>query len=273
MKGGDRRFNGRPSYPLVVWSGLLEHRERMGSAIWEFIWCLDRITREENGIGFVNGGAPVRAKQIAQDFVKQPNEKRGGKNRNETVDEDTVRINLKKLKREGYLQLRRTPYGHVIEVMNSLKFGIWAPCKRVGKKPDSRVGENHNSAARESGKTPVPESGKTPETKKTQQTTRSKENPLYKKEGFSEFWKEYPRGEDKFDAAKVWAKIDPEEHHQVMAGLKRWKRSEQWQEEGGKFILYAVRFLRKERWKEIPMELQPTEAGQGQEMVRARIPA
>jgi hypothetical protein len=84
-----------------------------------------------------------------------------------------------------------------------------------------------------------------------------KKNPLYEKEGFSEFWKEYPRGEDKLDAAGAWAKIDVEEHAQVMAGLKRWKRSEQWQQEGGRFILYAVRFLKKERWKEIPMGLQP----------------
>ena len=58
-----------------------------------------------------------------------------------------------------------------------------------------------------------------------------------------------------------------------MAGLKRWKRSRQWQEEDGKFILYAVRFLKKERWKAISMGLQPTEAGQGedQQMVTARL--
>lgn len=258
-RGKGRRFNGRQSYPIVLWSGLLEHRDRMGSAIWEFVWCLDRITREENGVGFVNGGAPVRAKQIARDFKT-----RGGK----TVDEDTVRVNLKRLKRKGYLRLRRTPYGQVIEVMKSLKFGIWAPCKRTTKKPDSLAGE--------SSKTPTPESGKTPETKKTQQTTRSKKkNPLYEKEGFPEFWKEYPRGEDKEDAAKVWAKIDPEEHPSIMAGLRLWKRSRRWQKEGGEYVRYAFRFLKKKQWEVTPPGLQPTEAGQGQEreMVRARIPA
>ena len=99
----------------------------------------------------------MKAKTIARDFNKV-----GDK----ALDEDTVRVNLKKLQEEGYLRLRRTPYGQVIEVMNSLKFGIWTPCERTREKLDSPV--------RESGKTPVPESGKTPETKKTQQTTLSK---------------------------------------------------------------------------------------------------
>ncbi len=268
MKANGRRFNGRQSYPLVVWSGLLEHRERMGSAIWEFIWCLDRITREEDGIGFVNGRAPVKAQQIARDFRKM-----GDK----TVDEQTVRVNLKKLKEEGYLRLRRTPYGQVIEVMNSLKFGIWAPCKRINKKPRSFTAELGKTPVltRELSKTPGPELRKTPVTKKTQQTTRSKENPLYKKEGFSEFWKEYPRGEDKEDAAKVWVKIDPEEHPSIMAGLKRWKRCRQWQKDGGEFIVYAVRFLKKKKWKETPVDLQRQEAEhrEEREMVKARVPA
>ncbi len=267
MKANGRRFNGKQSYPIPIWNGLLEHRDRMGAAIWEFIWCLDRITQEKNGVGIVSGGAPVRAKQIAQDFVKESGEKRGGKGRNKTVDEDTVRINLKKLEKKGYLLLRRTPYGQVIKVPNSRKFGIWTPCKRTDENPDSLTGESRE--------TPTPESRKTPETKKTQQTTRSKENPLYKKEGFPEFWKEYPREEDKEDAAKVWAKIEPEEHPSIMAGLKRWKRCRQWQKDGGEFIVYAVRFLKKKKWKETPVDLQRQEAEhrEEREMVKARVPA
>ena len=266
MKANARRFNGKQSYPIVLWSGLLEHRDRMGSAIWEFIWCLDRITREENGIGFVNGGAPVRARQIARDFKTM-----GDK----TVDEQTVRINLKKLKEEGYLRLRRTPYGQVIEVMNSLKFGIWAPCKRTNKKPRSFTAELGKTPVltRELRKTPGPELRKTPVTKKTQQTTRSNTDSLYGKKGFSEFWKEYPRGDEKEEAAKIWAKIEPEEHPRIMAGLRLWKRSREWQNEGGRYAVYAVRFLKRKKWKETPIDLQPTEAGQGQEreMVKARI--
>ena len=235
MRRNDRKFGERQSYPFPVWNGLLEHRKRIGPSVWEFLWCLDRITQDRGEVGIVNGGAPVKAERIA---------------RNLKVSTRTVKQNLRRLTTEGYLKLRRTPYGNVIQVMNSSKFGIWAPHKRSEESIPSGHGEVKSSSP--------PEGKNSSRTKKTQQSTRSKKrNPLYQKEGFAEFWKEYPRDEDKPDAATAWAKIDPEEHPRVMAGLKRWKRSRQWQKDGGEFILYAVRFLKKERWKEIPMGLQP----------------
>lgn len=104
---------------------------------------------------------------------------------------------------------------------------------------------------------------------------RRKTIPLYERNGFAGFWEEYPRREAKKDAARAWAKINPEEHPQVLAGLKPWKRSSQWKKDGGQYIPYAATFLNGERWKEIPMDLQRKEAEQREEreMVRARVPA
>ena len=213
---------------------------------------MDRTTQERNRVGIVNGGAPVKAKRIA---------------RNLNVSTRTVKQNLRRLTTAGYLKLRRTPYGNVIQVMNSAKFGIWAPHKRSEEGIPSGHGEVKNTSP--------PEVKNTSRTKKTQQTTRSKKNPLYEKEGFSEFWEEYPRTDAKKDAAKAWAKIDTEEHPQVMAAVKRWKRSKQWQKNGGEYIPYARKFLNDEYWKEIPMDLQRQEAERREEreMVKARIPA
>ena len=56
------------SYPFPVWSGLLEHRAKMGPAIWEFLWCLDKITTETDGVGWVLGKQPVKAARIAKDL-------------------------------------------------------------------------------------------------------------------------------------------------------------------------------------------------------------
>jgi DNA-binding IscR family transcriptional regulator len=251
-RGRSRKFGEKRSYPFPVWNGLLEHRKRIGPSVWEFLWCLDRITQERDEVGIVNGGAPVKAERIA---------------RNLKVSTRTIKQNLRRLTTEGYLKLRRTPYGNVIQVMNSSKFGIWAPHKRSEESIPSGHREGKNSSP--------PEGKNSSRTKKTQQTARSKETPLYEKEGFSEFWKEYPRKEDKEEAAKVWAKIEPEEHPSIMAGLRLWKRSRQWQKDGGQFIVYAVRFLRRKRWQETPIDFQPTEAGQGQEreIVRAKVPA
>ncbi len=109
MKANGRKFNGRQSYPFPVWNGLLEHRKRIGPALWEFLWCLDRITQDRGEVGIVNGGAPVKAERIA---------------RNLKVSTRTIKQNLRRLVTEGYLKLRRTPYGNVIQVMNSSKFGI-----------------------------------------------------------------------------------------------------------------------------------------------------
>jgi len=38
---------------------------------------------------------------------------------------ETVRRHMDSLERENYIRRRRTPFGHVIEVLNSRKFGIW----------------------------------------------------------------------------------------------------------------------------------------------------
>lgn len=244
--GNGRRFGARQSYPLPLWNGLLEHRGRMGSAIWEYIWCLDRITREENGIGFVNGGAPVKAKTIAKDF---------------DVNEETVKRNLQRLGKKGYIQLRRTPYGRVIQVMKSLKFGIWGPHKRGNR--------NVASEPREATKVLPPEATEMWRTKKTQQSTRSNKPPLTEAGGFLEFWQEYPRKEARKAAVRAWAKIRPGEVAELMAGLGIWKHSEQWRRGGVRYIPHPATFLNGERWKEPPAEIQRREAEP--EMVKARI--
>ena len=131
-----RRYREQPSHPIPVWNGLLAHRSRVGAAIWTFLWCLDGITQETEGVGLVHGGAPVKIPVIAAALQ---------------INECTVRRDLKHLVREGYVRLRRTPYGLVIEVCNSCKFGVWSGHKRSGEnartggersgKSDSQIGQ------------------------------------------------------------------------------------------------------------------------------------
>ncbi len=129
MSGQQRRFREKASHPIPVWNGLFEHRKRIDSAIWVFLWLLDAITEEKDGLGLVHGGAPVRSSTIASELK---------------FDLWTVRHHLKELERAKYISRRRTPYGHVIEVLNSRKFGIWHWHKRAGENPHSepeRVGD------------------------------------------------------------------------------------------------------------------------------------
>ena len=70
--------------------------------------------------------------------------------------------------------------------------------------------------------------------------------------GFDRFWSVYPRKVGKKDAVKVWNQIKPDDNliDQIVQGVERWKRSEQWTKDEGRFIPYPATFLRGERWNE-----------------------
>jgi DNA-binding transcriptional regulator YhcF (GntR family) len=101
------------SFPFYLHSGLLtkEHRKKMGAAIWEFLWCINKTTKEysEDGqvFGQVLGGKPVKLSDIADDL--------GG-------NKSTIKRNLDKLEEEGYLSIVRAPYGLIITVNKSKKW-------------------------------------------------------------------------------------------------------------------------------------------------------
>jgi len=106
----NRKNGDKPSHPIPLWNGVFEHYKRIGESLWEFLWCIDAITKEKDGIGLVLGGSPVKLKRIVADL---------------RADKETVRRHLKNLADEHYIRVRRTPYGQIVEVLNSKKFGIW----------------------------------------------------------------------------------------------------------------------------------------------------
>jgi hypothetical protein len=111
MTSHGRKNGDKPSHPIPLWNGVFEHYDRIGDALWEFAWCIDAVTVERDGMGLVLGGSPVKLAVIVKAL------KGRGK--------ETVRRHLKKLVDGKYIRVRRTPYGQVIEVLNSKKFGIW----------------------------------------------------------------------------------------------------------------------------------------------------
>ena len=124
----DRKYQGKKSYPLPLWNGILDHCEKIGPALWEFVWLLDKITREKDGKGIVLGGAPVKIDRIARELGRS---------------DHTVRRNLDRLQAGKYIERTRTPYGLTIRVRNSRKFGIWSKKEIVtfGRSLPGSVGE------------------------------------------------------------------------------------------------------------------------------------
>jgi DNA-binding Lrp family transcriptional regulator len=102
-------YGDKPSYPIYVWNGILEakHRKAIGPALWEFLWCVDRITEEKGGVGVVLGRKPVTFAEIAEDLG---------------VSAKTVQRHIDRLQQANYIELILTPRGHQIRVLKSCKF-------------------------------------------------------------------------------------------------------------------------------------------------------
>jgi hypothetical protein len=114
------------SYPITIWSGLLtpHHRNRIGIAIWVFWWCIRRTTNEKNGFGYVLHGSRIKVSRIADELG---------------VSERSVKTDLARLRRGGYIDVRRIPYGLVITVLRSKR---WVAANREATSFPSEMGRN-----------------------------------------------------------------------------------------------------------------------------------
>ncbi len=76
----------------------------MGIAVWEFMWCIDKITKiDDAGTGWVLGGKPITLAEIDMGHPNKTSE------------------HLAKLRKEGYITTKRTPHGIIIKVINAKK--------------------------------------------------------------------------------------------------------------------------------------------------------
>lgn len=80
----------------------------MEGAVWEFLWCVSKTTKEiaKDGhtVGLVLGGKVINSKMIAKELHTK---------------ERKVRRNLNKLEDQGYIQRVRYMYGYRVLVMKS----------------------------------------------------------------------------------------------------------------------------------------------------------
>lgn len=104
------------SWAFPVYSGLLtiRHKKKIGDAIWEFLWCIDKTTAEEDDtnkkgkkIGWVLGKKPVTIGEIAKQL--------GDSWR-------TTQRHLEILRSQNYITMIRARRGMIIGVLNSKKW-------------------------------------------------------------------------------------------------------------------------------------------------------
>ena len=80
------------------------------------------------------------------------------------------------------------------------------------------------------------------------------ENDIDHEMRFDRFWDAYPRKESKPAAKKAFDKIRPDGEllSKMIDSIERWKRSQQWQENGGQFIPYPASWLNQRKWEDDP---------------------
>ena len=89
---------------------------------------------------------------------------------------------------------------------------------------------------------------------------------------FDQFWKAYPRKESKPNAKKAFEKIKPDEEllQKMLTAIEKWKATDQWQEDGGRYIPHPSTWLNQRRWEDEPMAAKQTTVNQQKKVLPAQ---
>ena len=71
---------------------------------------------------------------------------------------------------------------------------------------------------------------------------------------FLSFWEQYPNKLDREEALAEWQQVATDETvaNQILDGLKAWKKTAQWKQDGGRFVPTAANFLKRGYWNVKP---------------------
>lgn len=71
-------------------------------------------------------------------------------------------------------------------------------------------------------------------------------------DGFDDFWRAYPKKVARAQAVKVWKKLGPDKDlaAKIVAAVKVYAGTDQWQRDSGRYIPHAATFLNQRRWED-----------------------
>jgi hypothetical protein len=80
--------------------------------------------------------------------------------------------------------------------------------------------------------------------------------------GFESFFAEYPRQVDEVKARKEWERLSPDGDTAavIVASVRAWTRSPEWQRDNGRYIPKPNNWLRNRRWRDVPGVVSPQPA-------------
>lgn len=84
-----------------------KHIERMGVAVWLYMWCIDKMTSiDEEGVGKILGGKPIKFEEVGSELG---------------ISMRTYRRWISLLENSGYINVKTAPYGLIITVNKAHK--------------------------------------------------------------------------------------------------------------------------------------------------------
>lgn len=86
-----------------------KHQKAMGRAVWLYMWCLDRMTKIDEGKGFVLGGKPIIESEVTEELG---------------ISRPTYFRWLDVLRHHEYITTVHTPQGLTIVVHKAVKPSI-----------------------------------------------------------------------------------------------------------------------------------------------------
>jgi hypothetical protein len=130
------------NYKTIVPNKLFKLAESLGPAVWFYLWCVARTTKEivydndPTRYGSVLGGMPVSSETLRTDL---------------DFSRGTLEEWRKRCVKAQLVRTKRAPVGYIIEVINSVKFPDCVPDERtVWEKPhitDAQKTKHHLSDA------------------------------------------------------------------------------------------------------------------------------
>ena len=121
-----------------------------------------------------------------------------------------------------------------------------------GRPAKEKPGETENNLTKPNETEAKPKETKTIKTKEQDkdiniQTTKPPISPL-----FADFWKAYPKHQDRQGALKAFEKLKPDQEllDQMLKSINAWKQSEQWTKDGGQYIPMPTTWLNRRRWED-----------------------
>lgn len=146
---------------------------------------------------------------------------------------------------------------YVMQLLNEYGYTVESEYLKFEYPMDTTVTVTVNNISTNSNNISKEQDNKDSTVYKTKAVKRGK-NKEYTQE-FEMFWTAYPRKEGKGEAFKSFLKATDDcgaTVQDLLDGIDKYKQTEQWQRDGGKYIPHPTTWLNQKRWEDTPMVTQ-----------------